>query len=82
MYKTTKSSEDLSAGDRVLFVNNHRGYDISSSNPLAGTMYECQGTVVQKLSLETVEVKWDNGFFNTYADHTLALVDNFVISIW
>ena len=81
MYET-KLSEDLNEGDRVLFVHNHRDYDISQTNPLAGTMYECQGTVVDKLSLNTVEVKWDNGYFNTYADNTLALVDCFVISIW
>jgi len=63
-------------GDRVVYVSGAHGR--GSNNPLAGTQYECQGTVMieDKGMGFPIQVLWDNGKTNSYSsgdlDHVAA----------
>lgn len=52
--------------DRVVFINNHSGYNIGPDNPLFGSPFFCIGTVTEVKSPYNVSVVWDNGFRNGY----------------
>ena len=69
-------------GDRVKFTNKKSSYSIGSANPLVGTRYECEGSVLSANSM-CVSVAWDNGLRNGYKDGDLSLSEDInVISIW
>jgi hypothetical protein len=61
-------------GDRVVYISGVHGK--SSNNPLAGTKYECQGTVVTQHKDRgfPIQVRWDNGQVNSYSHNDLEYV--------
>lgn len=63
-------------GDRVVFYDNSRtGYSVGPSNPLVGSDWECEGTVVgQRNPPHNVQVQWDNGRYNVYKAVALQLI--------
>jgi hypothetical protein len=58
-------------GDRVYYISG--SYTLGRSNPLKGSSYECQGTVVHSDGFIT-RVLWDNGISNSYFGNNLELV--------
>ena len=59
--------------DRVVYAHNTANYTTGQSNPLVGTKYECEGTVIN-IEHRSVRVEWDNGRRNVYNYRTLELV--------
>jgi hypothetical protein len=68
---------DFREGDRVFLISNKRGYSLGMSNPLVGTPFECEGTVVRARS--GYRVDWDNGHSNSYAEGDLGAATNVVM---
>jgi len=59
---------------RVLLVAG--GYDDGEDDPIAGSEYECEGTVLKQASDDEypIEVRWDNGHVNQYRSDDLDIV--------
>ena len=64
----------FSIGDRVIYISGRHGK--GPNNPLFGTKYECQGTVVMEDKGHgfPVQVRWDNGKTNSYSASDLERV--------
>lgn len=62
-------------GDKVYYVSGQHG--ARSNNPLYGTSYQCQGTVIKcgEGDYCSIEVKWNNGTTNSYYRADLAGID-------
>jgi len=65
---------EIRIGDRVYYVSGKHGQ--SESNPLNGTKYECEGTVVDNVQSYglTLRVNWDNGESNIYGIKDLVVI--------
>lgn len=73
--------KDIRKGMKVKLVCNPHKYKIGNSNPMVGSKWECEGTVVQNNIGET-EVQWKNGCFNVYKSGCLGLANQNIESIW
>jgi len=62
----------MEEGDRVYYVSGI--YSASNSNPLKGTVFECQGTITRAFTYGYADVTWDNGRVNSYTDNDLKIV--------
>ena len=60
-------------GDRVIYVSGH--WVTGSTNPLIGTSYFCEGTIVAINCSYNYRVKWDNGTRNIYYESDLELAN-------
>ena len=69
----TMKCKDLSKGMRVLLTKPASHYEIGSANPLVGTKWECEGTVMDH-SGDSAHVNWDSGYSNGYKDNQLSTV--------
>ena len=65
----------FSINDRVIYTSGRHGK--SSSNPLFGTKFECEGTVIMEDKGHgfPVQVRWDNGKTNSYSATDFERVD-------
>lgn len=68
----TMKCRDLRKGMRVILTKPDKHYEIGSENPLAGTRWEREGTVMSQ-SEDNARVVWDGGFSNVYKDNELSL---------
>ena len=53
-----------------------QNYTANADNPVVGSEYECEGTVIgiKKRELLPIKVAWDNGSINEYYAHNLIKV--------
>ena len=56
-------------GNRVHYTSGK--YTLRENNPLLGSVFECEGTIVSHSSGSSCTVRWDNGTSNTYSDTDL-----------
>lgn len=75
----------LKKDDKVVLITDIHG--TSLNNPVQGSEYECEGTVVQvnarkKVSDFNITVDWDNGNSNVYAEEHLKVVNINYKTIW
>jgi hypothetical protein len=59
---------------KVLLTHPDPSYVISEINPLVGTQWECEGSVV-RVAEDHVDVLWKNGFSNSYKNNELSISD-------
>jgi hypothetical protein len=78
--------DKLKINDRVLLVSDHFG--VTEHNPMAGSEFECVGTVKRVRSEQnkpviSISVKWDNGKSNGYyREHLIKQGFGNIKSIW
>jgi len=78
----TVKCRDLRNGMRVLLTKPASHYEIGPENPLIGTRWECEGTVINIVG-DSVHVIWDSARSNGYKDNELSIShDGRCKSIW
>ncbi len=55
----------LKKDDRVILTANTKFY-AQMNNPVVGSKYECEGTIINTPTKQTCIVKWDNDSSNFY----------------
>jgi hypothetical protein len=79
---STLSYGDCEVGMKVMLTDPDPEYDIGSSNPKAGTIWECDGTITEHGS-GSISVDWDNGSHNGYKDNELSPVNGGIcLDLW
>ena len=71
VFMETMKCRDLRKGMRVLLTKPASHYEIGSANPLVGTKWECEGTVMDAAG-GSAHVIWDSGYSNGYKDNELS----------
>ena len=66
--------KNVKKGMRVILTNPAPRYVIGMSNPLVGTNWECEGTIIS-YSSSLISVMWDNGKHNEYSDNELSEIE-------
>lgn len=76
-------NNDAHIGSRVLLTHPLPEYRIGKANPVAGSMFECAGTVLF-ISEHYVSVMWDNGSTNAYMGEELSFAEeeSNIVDIW